>query len=309
MNVSQPKPAITFGPREWAMLLGLSTIWGASFFFTAVALDGGVPPFTVIFLRVFIAAVLLQAFCRLTGRVLPKGLRGWAPYLLLGLINNALPFSLLVLAQTQISSALTSILNATTPLWTVLLAHMLTGDEKLTFNKSAGILLGMGGVVVMIGVDALAGIGNSVWGQLSVIGATLSYGFAAIYGRRFHRDRPMVTATAQVTVSSSILLPVMLVVDRPWTLHAPSMPALASVIALGIFSTAVAYLLFFRLLARAGATNTSLVTFIVPINAILLGTFVLGEQLGVTDGVGMAMIMIGLITIDGRLFARRRADS
>ncbi|MGE0233538.1 MAG: EamA family transporter, partial [Flavobacteriaceae bacterium] len=127
-----------------------------------------------------------------------------------------------------------------------------------------------------------------------------------IFGRRFHRERPMVTATAQVTMSSSILLPVMLIVVRPWTLAAPPAPALLSVLALGILSTAVAYLLFFRLLARAGATNTSLVTFIVPVNAILLGTTILGERLSLTDGIGMTMIMIGLITIDGRLLRRRR---
>lgn len=289
------------GPLEWAMLIALSVLWGGSFFFVEVAV-GALPPFTIVALRVGLAALALHIVLRARGLRMPGGRRLWAAFFGMGFLNNLVPFSLLVWGQTQIASGLASILNATTPLFTVLVAHILTHDERLTGGRVAGVVIGLAGVAVMIGPEALHGLQADVLGQIACLGAALSYAFATVFGRRFSRMgvAPLQTATGQVTASTVMLLPIALLADRPWTLAMPSMAVWAAVIGLALLSTALAYILYFRILATAGAANISLVTFLVPISAILLGALVLGERLAPVHFAGMALIGLGLAAIDGR---------
>lgn len=299
----------TMGPAQWTTLIILSILWGGSFFFAEVAITA-LPPFTIVLLRVGLAALALHIFLLATGSRMPLDLRLWGAFLVMGFLNNAVPFSLLVWGQTQIASSLASILNAMTPIFTVVVAHFLTSDEKMTGGRLAGVLIGFAGVAVMIGPAALAGLGANLLAQIACLGATLSYAFAGVFGRRFARMgvSPVQTAAGQVTASALILLPLSMIVDRPWTLAMPGMEAMASVVALALLSTAVAYILFFRLLASAGATNIMLVTFLVPVSAILLGVTILGERLEPEHFAGMALIGLGLAAIDGRparMLARR----
>ncbi|MFC7398406.1 DMT family transporter [Chelatococcus sp. GCM10030263] len=295
----------TMTAREWAMLLALSVLWGGSFFFAGVALKE-LPPFTVVALRVGIAAVVLNIVVRACGLEVPRSRAVWAAFFGMGLLNNAIPFSLIAWGQTHIASGLAAILNATTPLSTVVVAHFLTRDEKMTANRAAGVLIGLAGVVLMIGPEALKGIGTNVLAQLAVLLASIVYAFAGVYGRRFKgmAVAPMVTAMGQVTASSVMLVPVALLVDRPWTLPTPSLTASGAILCFAVLSTALAYVIYFRLLASAGATNLLLVTFLNPVGAILLGSFVLGERLDANHFLGMALIGAGLAAIDGRLLKR-----
>ena len=292
------------GPSEWALLMVLSILWGGSFFFFKILVDAHLPPFTIVLGRVGMAAIALLAFVYLSGRRMPTSPRVWLAFLLMGLLNNVVPFTLIVFGETQITSGLASIFNAITPLFTVLLAHFLT-DERLTRGKAAGILIGIVGVAVLIGPDAVQGFSLTNVAQLACLGAAFVYGCAGIYGRRFHQIGvdPIVTATGQVCGSTIILVPLAAFADRPWALGLPGAGTLGAWIALAVLSTAVAYIIYFRILASAGATNLLLVTFLIPVSALLLGTFVLGEHLAWTSFVGMALIFVGLGAIDGRLIA------
>ena len=290
------------GPLEWGLLIALSILWGGSFLFVGVAVRE-LPPFTIVLLRVTIAALALHLVLRALRIDLPRNSEAWRAFFGMGLLNNAIPFSLIVWGQTQIASGLASILNATTPLFTVLLAHFFTHDERLTWPRVAGVLIGFVGIVVLIGPEALHGLGGGVLAQIAVLVAACSYACAGIHGRRFKRMgiAPLATAAGQVTASSVLLLPMALIVDRPWTLAMPAPDVWLAILGLALLSTALAYVLFFRILASAGAVNLLLVTFLIPPSAILLGVIVLAETLHVTDLVGMALIGCGLIAIDGRL--------
>jgi drug/metabolite transporter (DMT)-like permease len=299
-------PAVnrTMSAPEWGMLLSLSVLWGGSFFFTGVALSS-LPPFTLVVLRVGIAALILNAVVPLMGLRMPREARAWAAFLGMGLLNNAVPFCLIVWGQTHIASGLAAILNATTPLFTVVAAHVFTSDERMTGNRLAGVLIGLVGVALMVGPAVLAGLGVDLLAQVAVLGAALSYAFAGIFGRRFRRMGipSLATATGQVTASAFMLLPIALVADRPWTLPLPGASVWGAVFGIAALSTALAYVLYFRILATAGATNLLLVTFLIPVSAILLGAVVLGEHLDAQHFVGMALIGCGLAATDGRLWA------
>lgn len=294
---------------EWTMLLALSLLWGASFLFNGIAVKA-LPPFTIVTLRVGLAALVLWALVRATGQPLPKGRKVWAAFFGMGLLNNVLPFCLIVWGQTQITGGLASILNATTPLFGVVVAHLLTSDEKMTGNRLAGVIAGFTGVAVMIGPEALSGLGTNVWAQAAVLAAALSYAFAGIFGRRFRAMgiAPMTTAAGQVTASTVLLLPVTLIVDRPWMLAVPGLEVWVAMAGIVLLSTVLAYILFFRILSTAGATNLMLVTFLIPVSAIVLGALVLGERLQLQHVFGMALIAIGLAAIDGRLWRRLRGS-
>lgn len=300
----QPTTSRPMTPFEWGMLMALALVWGGSFFFNVVAVRE-LPVFTVVVSRVVLAAIVLLVILRFTGERLPRDPRVWAAFFGMGLLNNAIPFSLIVAGQQHIASAVASILNASTPLFTVILAHVLTSDEKMTANKLLGVVVGFAGVAMMIGFDALHSLGTNVLAQLMCLGGALSYAFAGIFGRRFKSMGvpPMTTATGQVIASSVLLVPVMLMVDRPWTLATPSAAAIGALIGLAVLSTAFAYVLYFRILSTAGATNLMLVTFLVPVGAIMLGILFLDEQLMPKHIAGMALIGMGLAAIDGRLIS------
>ncbi len=290
---------------EWALLLVLSVLWGGSFFFNGLGLRA-FPPLTLVLLRVGLAAIILFGVMRVMAIAIPRDRGSWAAFFGMGLLNNAVPFGLIVWGQTHIASGLASILNATTPLFTVIVAHVLTGDEKMTGGRLAGVVAGLAGVAVMIGPAALAGLGLDIAAQGACLAAALSYAFAGVFGRRFRRMgiAPLATATGQVTASTIMLIPLAALVDQPWTLAAPPALAWVAIVGLAALSTALAYVIYFRLLATAGATNLLLVTFLLPVSAIMLGWLVLGERLDPRHFVGMALIGAGLAAIDGRLVAR-----
>jgi drug/metabolite transporter (DMT)-like permease len=287
---------------EWALLLALSVLWGLSFFFVGVAVKE-LPPLTVVTLRVTIAALVLHAVIRVIGVTLPRTREAWTAFFGMAMLNNVVPFALISWGQTHIASALASILNATTPLLTVIVAHCLTADEKLTAGRVFGAIAGLVGIAIMIGGAAIQTLGIGVVAQLAILVAALSYALAGAFGRRFRvmGVTPLATATGQVTASSAILLPIMLVADQPWTLPVPSLPTIGALAGVALLSTALGYLLYFRILATAGATNLLLVTFLMPVTAILLGVGVLGEALQARHALGMALIGIGLAAVDGRL--------
>ncbi|WP_262313411.1 DMT family transporter [Acidiphilium sp. AL] len=294
-----PVPAM--GCREWVMLLALAALWGGSFFFFKV-LVAELPPFTVVLGRVGLAAVILNLWLGLRGDFMPASPRLWADFIVMGVLNNVIPFSLIVFGETRISSGLASILNATTPMFTVVVAHMLTANEKLTRSKFVGVAIGFAGVAVLVGPGALAGMAKGgILGEVACLGAALVYAFAGIYGRRFKDISPIKVATGQVTGSTLVLIPVVVFADRPWTLPAPDAETWGALIGIALLCTVLAYILYFRILAAAGATNLLLVTFLIPVSAILLGSFVLGEALLIREFAGMAMIGGGLAFIDGRL--------
>jgi drug/metabolite transporter (DMT)-like permease len=218
----------------------------------------------------------------------------------MGALNNLIPFSLIVWGQQHIDSGLASILNATTPLFTVALAHFLTSEEHLTLNRVIGILLGVVGVAILIGPDALRRIGAQGIAQLAVLGAACSYGLAGIFGRRFREMPSIIPAAGMLACTAIMMLPIVVLIYQPRQVN-PELTTWGALFGLAILSTALAYLIYFRILTTAGATNLLLVTFLIPISALLLGVFVLGERLEWTLFSGMALIFAGLVGVDGRL--------
>jgi drug/metabolite transporter (DMT)-like permease len=308
MNNTVTAPA-RMNAQTWGLLALLGMIWGGSFFFARVAV-GHVPPATLVLLRVGIAALALHIY--VAGRFgIYETLRTrWREFLLLGLINNAVPHMLIFLGQTQIGAGLASILNATTPIFTVLIANRFTADEKLSSEKIAGCLIGLVGTAVLIGPRALSPFtgdgGPPLWAVLLPVLAAVSYGFAATYGKRFRGTAPPVIAAGQMTASTLLMLPVSFALDTPWQLPLPPLSAVLAVLALALISTAYGYILFFRIMAAAGATNTSLVTLLVPPSAIIAGMLFLGETLTPLGILGMALVLFGLVVLDGRAIARLR---
>ena len=294
-------PSLRMGSFEWGLLVLLSLVWGGSFLFGRIIV-AEVPPLTATWLRVVLAAASLWIVLPFFQRA-PANLP-WGRFAVMGLLNNVIPFSLILYGQTAIGAGLAAIVNAMVPVWTVLLANAVTADERLSRPKAGGVALGFAGVAILIGWAAFEGLAASVWAQLAVLSATISYACSGLYGRRFANVPPAQTARGQLTMSTLILLPLMLL-DRPWALPWPSAEVVWSIIALATASTAFAYILFFTILARAGATNVSLVTFLVPISAIGLGVVFLDEVLRGRHLAGLLVILLGLVLIDGRLLRRQ----
>ena len=285
--------------RDWALLGVLSVLWGGSFFFNEVALRE-LPPLTLVFLRVALAAMVLLPLL-LTYRIaLPATSAAWRPYFTIALLNNVLPFSLIVTGQTYIPSGLASILNATTPLFTVVVMAA-AGDEKLVMRRVLGVLTGLVGVIILRGQDLGLGTGEGV-GILLCLAATFSYGLAALYARRKLSDSPpLATATFQLLASSVMMAAIAAVVERPWQLPMPGATTWLAMIGLAALSTALAYIVFFQILRRSGSTNVMLVTLLIPVTAILLGYVVLGEQISRREILGALVIGSALLLIDGRV--------
>jgi drug/metabolite transporter (DMT)-like permease len=294
------------GP-DWAILLILSVLWGGSFFFIEVALPT-VAPLTLVLIRVAFAAAMLWAWLLVKRERLAMPPGAALAFLVLALLNNVVPFILFAWAQEEITGGLASILNATTPIWGVIVAHLFTADEKATPGKIAGVALGFGGVALMIGTDFLGQVGASAWAQLACLFSTLCYALAGVWARRFGPMGvpPAGVATGQLSAAALVMLPLVLIFEPPWLASAPAPEAWAALAALALFCTSLAYILYFRLLASAGATNSLLVTFLIPVSAILLGTLILSERLEPRHFAGMALIGAGLAAIDGRLLRRRR---
>ena len=294
---------------DWLLLLFLAVIWGGAFFFIGVAVRH-VQPLTYVWLRLTIGAAGLWAYVMIKGEKIHLPRQVWGSILLLALLNNVIPFALFGWGQTHIASGLASILNATTPIWGVVVAHFLTRDEKMTPRKVAGVLLGFGGIVVMIGPSLLSSLGTGALAELACVVAAFSYALAAVWARRFKRQgiSPFSVTTGQLTAGALMMLPVSMIVDRPWTNAMPPLSAWAAIAALALLCTALGYVLYFRLIEHAGATNALLVTLLVPPVAILLGGLFLDESLAPQDFAGLGLIALGLAAIDGRVLSllRRR---
>ena len=300
----QQTSALTMTPLTWAMLVVLSLCWGASFFFTGIAVTE-LPTFTIVVLRVGLGAAALWAVVLASSASVPKTPSFWCAIALMAVINSVVPFLLIVWGQSHVPSSLASIFIATTPLFGVVLAHVMTADERMSMPRVAGVVCGFAGVVVLIGPGLLREVGTDLLAELSILGGALCYALASIYGRRFSRDGipPLVIATGQLTVSTALLLPLAFFIDRPWALAMPSAATSAAVLGLAFVSTAFGFLLYFRILATAGATNLMLVNFLVPVSAIMLGVAILGETLRTEHLIGMALIFAGLALRDRKVLA------
>ena len=293
------------GLVEWSMLLVLSMLWGGSYFFVEIALLEW-SPLLIVAVRVVIACIVIWGIVLAAGLPVPRSPLAWMAFFWMGLLNNIFPFLLIVWGQQEIESGLAAILTAAAPIFSVIVAGVWLKDEPVTRSRLLGAVLGLVGVAALIGPSALAGLDANLLAQLAVLGAALSYAFAGVYARRFTRMNidPIVAASGQLLMSSLIMILLVLAFEAPAQLIESSAKVWAAVGLMAIFSTALAYILYFRLLASAGATNAILVTLLIPVTAILLGAFILDERLQWLHFLGMAVIGLGLSVIDGRLWHR-----
>lgn len=292
-------------PRNWALLVLLSLLWGATFIAARVAVVE-VHPLLLVFYRVALAASAVAAWAWMRGISLKPAVAQARWFLLLGLVNNVIPFSLIFIGQTELGAGPASILNATTPFWAIIMASIFLRDERITLARIVGVILGIAGTAVMIGPVAANAIEGPLWPKLAILGSALSYGIAAILARRMSALGPLVATTGQLVASTCIMAPVALFVVAIDGLNPVSGVTVVSILMLGLVSTAFAYILYFSIAAQAGATNVSLVTLLVPVSAILLGVVLLGETISLHEIAGMGIIALGLIVIDGRLLRAGR---
>lgn len=305
--MTTPPSPQTMTARDWGMLVLLGILWGGSFFFARIAV-AEIHPLTLVLYRVAIAALALHVYLAAVGPSFRLAFPMAGSFFLLALLNNIIPFTLMFSGQTELGAGAASILNATTPFWTMLIANIVTDDEKLSWNKVVGVVFGMAGTLVMIGPGVVADLGAPAWAKLALVGTALSYSFAAIFARRFRALPPQIVATGQLTAATVVMVPVVLLWNGTEGLFSASPGVWAAVLGLALLATSLGYILFFALIRSAGSTNTSLVTLIVPVFAILLGALLLGERLAAFEFGGMALIAVGLVIIDGRLIRRFTAS-
>ena len=286
------------GITEWILLLILSVLWGGSFFLIEIA-GNDYPPFTIVFGRVGIAAIVMTVWVYRNHERMPTSFRIWYKFIILGAVRSFIPFCLIVWAETQISSNLASILNATTPIFTMILAHLFTKDERITSTRAVGVLIGFGGVIIIIGPDAIQGLSLKGLGQIAILGAAFSYGSSHVYGRRFSNMPVSVVAAGMLIGATLLSLPPALIIEKPWTLN-PGFISSIAVIGLALFSTALGFLIYYRILKVSGANNASMVTFFIPVWAIFLGVSVLDEQIRWNSIAGLTLILLGLSIIGDR---------
>jgi drug/metabolite transporter (DMT)-like permease len=291
--------------RSWILLAILALLWSASFIFIKVG-AAEIPILTLVLLRVGLAALVLNGLVILSRRSYPARPATLASYLVMGILNNVVPFVLIVYATAHLGAGAASILNATAPIFTLLVAHVATRDEKITAAKLTGILFGFMGVAAMANPGAVTGLGGDLVAVAAMLGATFCYGLSAVYGRRFSGIDPIVSATCQLSASTLILLPLALIADKPFALPMPGLIAIGAVLGLALLATALAYVIFYALIARAGGTNTMLVTLLIPVGGVFFGWLLLGESFTAAEAAGMTLIGLGLIVIDGRALARIR---
>jgi drug/metabolite transporter (DMT)-like permease len=295
----------------WGLIAILSILWGGAFFLIEIGLKS-YSPNMLVFMRLALAVPPMWIAMRMMGARFPTDLHSWGMLTIVGALNCALPFILFFWGQQYLESGYASILNATTPLWGVVVAHFMTSDEKATPARIIGVLVGMAGLIVMVGPSAMKGLSDNLLAQIACVVSTLFYSFAAIYGRRLGQANmaPIVVATGQTLMAALIMLPIVLLYDQPWAMAVPSLDSTLAGLTLALLSTALAYILYFRLIDRAGASNAQLVAFIMPVLAVILGIAFLGEALNSGQIFGAGLIAVGLIILDGRMFTRlaRRAS-
>ncbi len=308
MAIAERKPiTLTMGWQEWLMLCLCAMLWGSAYVFNAVAIKE-LPHLTITLVRLLIASLFLQTVLRLYGLSLPRGWSTWRAFFVMTMLSNIGPYLLVLQGQMGTTSGLAAVLTATTPLFTILLAHAFTQDERLTANKLAGVLVGIVGVAIVVGFDAWTGASASFVAKLMLVAASLLYAIGSIYAKRFSGMPPLVIAASIMTSGALLSLPLSLYIDRPWTLPMPSTEVWIAVVCTGVFGSALAAISYFRLFTVAGATNAMLVTLLLPITPIIGGALYLGERLALREIVGGAVIMLALIIIDGRIFRMLRGS-
>ena len=284
---------------NWMLLILLSMSWGSSFFFIEVALQD-FSPFTLVFLRVLFGALILHFILYLQGKRLPSDPQSWIVFMVMGLLNNVFPFCLIVWGQTHITGSEASILNATAPIFTIIVAHFLIRDEHLTVCKTIGVLTGYGGVYVMLVPTLVDGVSVQSYGQLMILMGAFFYACAGVWGKKFLHDSPLINGSGMLTCASIAMLPLVVIFEEPLRLS-PDLSGWGSLVALGLISTSFSYLIYFHLLTSAGVTNLLLVAFLNPVSALLLGIGILGEYVHPMSFYGMAFIFSGLMLVDGRI--------
>lgn len=303
MTIAQERPTQTelrMDERDWSRLVFLSVLWGGTFFFTGVALKE-LPPLTLVCIRLSLATLILLPVLRINGISFPKGVSGWWPYAVMALLNNVMPFSLLVMGQTYIPSGTAAVVNATTPVFTVLVAAAF-GEERLILRRVAGVLLGLCGVVILKGYEFDFNSRQSI-GVALCLGATTCFGFSALWAKRKLIGAPPIGAATFQLLSGSLMMIVLSgTFDRPWQLPMPGTVTWLAILGLAALSTALAFILFFQIIERSGASNVMLVTLLVPVSAILLGYFFLGERIELREIIGALVIASALLVMDGRVF-------
>lgn len=292
---------------QWLLILTVAMFWGGSYFFTAVAIRE-LPPFTIVMARYVVSAPIMICLIILLGQRLPWQAGIWKFGCVLALLNQIVPFSLIAWGQGHIPGAVASILNAVGPIITLVLAHFLTHDDRMTPQRVIGVVLGFAGLVIMIGVSALRAFDVNILAQLACVLATVSYAIANIWARNVYKSgiKPTEVVCAQSVCAGVMLFPLLMVVDQPWTLPLPSVQVWLALLCLGVFSATLGHLIFFKALSLTSATNISLVSYFMPVSAILLGVTFLGETLETRHVIGMCVILAGLAIMDGRLFALLR---
>ena len=293
-------PAKTNQTTELALLVVLATLWGASYTFIKIGVET-IPPVTLITVRTLIAGIILLAVLRWRGLKMPTDAATWGKFLFQACLNSAVPFTLIAWAERSIDAGLAAILNSMTPIFAFLLTVLITRHESVTVRKLVGVVAGLAGVCLIIGMQALNGLGDQLWAQLAVVAATICYAGAAIFGKSFKGLDPMMPAAGSLICGAAILIPLSLVFDRPWTLS-PSIDSMLALAALSVFSTALAFAIYFRLIHTLGSVATTAQGYIrVPVG-VGIGVVFLGETMTATAGIGLVCVIAGVVamTMPGR---------
>lgn len=288
---------------ELALLLALATLWGASYTFIKIGVET-IPPVTLIAARTLIAGALLVFVIRSRGLWLPTDAATWRRFLFQACLNSVIPFTLIAWAERTVDAGLATILNSTSPIFAFLLTVVITRHEAVTARKLFGVVAGIAGTCLIIGVQAFAGLGQELWAQLAIVAATICYAGAAIFGRGFKGLDPIMPAAGSLLCGAAILIPVSIAVDQPWTL-APSLPSVLALLGLSVFSTALAFVIYFRLIQTLGSVGTTAQAYLrVPIG-VAIGVVFLGESLTSTAWAGLVCVIVGVAAMT--IPARQRA--
>ncbi|AZO81332.1 MULTISPECIES: EamA family transporter [unclassified Bosea (in: a-proteobacteria)] len=295
MTVPAASTARSGHPTDLALLLVLATLWGASYSFIKLGVET-IPPLTLIAARTLIAGAILLVIIRWRGLKLPRDPVIWRRFLIQACLNSAVPFTLIAWAETSVDAGLAAILNAGSPIFAFLLSMLLFRAEAAVGRKLFGVAAGMLGVCLIIGVEALSGFGRELWAQLALVAAAACYGGAALFGRNFKGLDPIMPAAGSLICGAVILIPFSLLVDRPWTLS-PSPESIQALLALSVFSTALAFIIYFRLIDRLGTVGTTSVAYLRVPTGVAIGVLFLGERLSATAWGGLALVIVGVFAM------------
>ena len=280
---------------EFALLLVLAVLWGGSYTFIKLGVET-IPPLTLIAARTLIAGLVLLMVIRWRGLRLPRDLATWRLFVVQACLNSVVPFTLIAWAERSVDAGLATILSSTSPIFVVLLSCLSASAERLPRLRLAGIAAGLAGTVLIVGTQAITGFGEQLWAQLALVAASICYGGAALFGRSFKGLDPIMPAAGSLLCGALVLLPLSLVLDRPWTL-APSVQSIQALIALSLVSTALAFVIYFRLIARLGSVATTSVAYLRVPTGVLIGMIFLGEALVPTAWAGLALVIMGVMAM------------